>query len=292
MESIALKSRSVSKVIAAMSTLEGDGVPIHRAFPTHSLDDLDPFLLLDHMGPFEMRPGDDRGFPDHPHRGFETVTYVLQGQFQHRDSYGNRGLLGAGDIQWMTAGSGLVHSEMPGPDIARDGGVLEGFQLWINLPQRDKMTAPRYQELKGGEIPVVKDGGATVRVIAGESSGQKGLIETRIPITYLHVTLAPGARVRQAVPRAQNAFAYVIGGEVEFAEGSTVKKGEVAIFANDGDEIALSAPATASSDANVLLIAGEPLNEPVARYGPFVMNTRQELAQAFEDFQSGKMGRL
>ncbi len=292
MESVAVKVRGVSRIVAGTSTLEGDGVPIQRAFPTRSLEDLDPFLLLDHMGPFEMRPGDGRGFPDHPHRGFETVTYVLQGQFQHRDSYGNHGLLGAGDIQWMTAGSGLVHSEMPGPDIAREGGLLEGFQLWINLPRRDKMTAPRYQELKGSEIPVVKQDGATVRVIAGESSGEKGLIETRIPMAYLHVTLAPGARYVQPVPRAQNAFAYVIGGAVEFADGSAAKQGDVAIFANDGDEIAFSAAAAASGNTDVLLIAGQPLNEPVARYGPFVMNTRQELVQAYEDFQNGKMGRL
>ena len=283
--------RGISRIVPSLSTLEGDGVSIRRAFPTGSLDDLDPFLLLDHLGPTDLRPGEAKGFPDHPHRGFETVTYLLEGQFQHRDSRGNHGLLGPGDLQWMTAGSGLVHSEMPGPDLIRDGGRLQGFQLWVNLPRRDKMIDPRYQELTGGRIPTVRNGGATVRIIAGEALGEKGLIETRIPIVYLHLTLEPGAEHVQLIPRNQNAFAYVINGAAIFGD-SPASEGNVAIFSNDGDEVRISNAASAKQEANVLLISGEPLNEPVARYGPFVMNTRQEVVQAFEDYQQGRLGRI
>jgi redox-sensitive bicupin YhaK (pirin superfamily) len=279
--------RSISRIVSSVSTLEGDGVAIRRAFPTRLLDDVDPFLLLDHLGPTDLQPGEAKGFSDHPHRGFETVTYMLDGQFQHRDSRGNHGLLGPGDLQWMTAGSGLVHSEMPGPDLVRNGGRLQGFQLWVNLPRRDKMIDPRYQELTGARIPVVRNGGAAVRIIAGEALGQKGAIETRIPITYLHVTLEPGAEHVQSIPRSQNAFAYVVNGEA-----APAKAGDVIMFVNDGDAVRLSNDASAKRAANILLISGEPLNEPVARYGPFVMNTRQEVVQAFEDYQHGRLGRI
>jgi redox-sensitive bicupin YhaK (pirin superfamily) len=279
--------RSISRIVSSVSTLEGDGVAIRRAFPTRLLDDVDPFLLLDHLGPTDLQPGEAKGFSDHPHRGFETVTYMLDGQFQHRDSRGNHGLLGPGDLQWMTAGSGLVHSEMPGPDLVRNGGRLQGFQLWVNLPRRDKMIDPRYQELTGGRIPVVRNGGATVRIIAGEALGHKGSIQTRIPIVYLHLTLEPGAEHDQPIPRNQNAFAYVVNGE-----SSSAKAGDVIMFGNDGDAIRLWNDGSAKREANLLLISGEPLNEPVARYGPFVMNTRQEVVQAFEDYQQGRLGRI
>jgi redox-sensitive bicupin YhaK (pirin superfamily) len=279
--------RSISRIVSSVSTVEGDGVAIRRAFPTRLLDDVDPFLLLDHLGPTDLQPGEAKGFSDHPHRGFETVTYMLDGQFQHRDSRGNQGLLGPGDLQWMTAGSGLVHSEMPGPDLIRNGGRLQGFQLWVNLPRRDKMIDPRYQELTGARIPTVRNGGVTVRIIAGEALGENGSIQTRIPITYLHLTLEPGAEHVQPIPRSQNAFAYVINGE-----STPAKAGDVIVFGNDGDAVRLSNDASAKREANLLLISGEPLNEPVARYGPFVMNTRQEVVQAFEDYQQGRLGRI
>ena len=290
MENVAVKTRTVQRIASAERTLEGEGVPIRRAFPTRVLADIDPFLLLDHLGPVDLGPGEAKGFPSHPHRGFETVSYVLDGQLEHRDSYGNHGRLGPGDLQWMTAGSGLVHSEMPSAEIARNGGRLQMFQLWVNLPQRDKMTPPRYQELTGGRIPTVERAGATARVIAGEALGVRGLIETRIPIVYLHVTLAPGAKLDQSVPRSRNAFVYVMKGEVEVADGALAKEGQFAIFEHDADDIVVTN--ASASPADFLLIAGEPLNEPVARYGPFVMNTRQELVQAYEDFQNGRMGRL
>ena len=277
------KPRSVQRSVAALRTTEGAGVPIGRAFPTRSIEDLDPFLLLDHMGPITFKPGQNLGFPDHPHRGFETVTYLLSGQMEHKDSFGNRGFLEAGDVQWMTAGSGLVHSEMPGRDLVKNGGRLEGFQLWINLPKRDKMTPPRYQELKADQIPVAEspNGEVKVRVIAGESLGVKGAIESRTPILYLHLTLLPGASHVQAVPAAFNAFGYVIRGK---------EQGRVILFDHDGDEIRLEN--TSAEPLELLLIAGEPIQEPVARYGPFVMNTREELVQAFEDFRDGKMGTI
>ena len=284
-----LKFRSVGQSVAAQRTTEGGGVPIRRAFPNQRLDEVDPFLLFDHMGPLSFRPGETTGFPDHPHRGFETVTYLLEGQMEHRDSFGNRGKLNAGDIQWMTAGSGLVHSEMPGSDLVRDGGRLEGFQIWVNLPKRAKMTPPHYQELSAAQIPVAHGDGVSVRVIAGESLGVKGAVQTTTPIEYLHVTLAPGARHVQAIPPSHNAVAYVFRGQVT-AEGQNGGEGHLFVFRHDGDHVRLTNAGDAP--AEILLLAGEPLGEPVARYGPFVMNTRDELLQAFEDFRSGKMGTI
>jgi redox-sensitive bicupin YhaK (pirin superfamily) len=288
-----VKARSVTSAFPSLRTLEGEGVEIGRAFPTREIEDIDPFLLLDHMGPIQIKPGEALGFPDHPHRGFETVTYLLDGQIEHKDSFGNRGLLEAGDVQWMTAGSGLVHSEMPARELVRTGGRLEGFQLWVNLPRRDKMTAPRYQELKSATIPraTSSTGDVQVRVIAGESLGTRGAIESRTPILYLHLTLGPGATHVQSVPEAFNAFALVIRGQAWFPGLATAHgEGRVVVFAKDGDEISISNPSAKPSE--LLLIAGEPIGEPVERYGPFVMNTREEIMQAFRDFREGKMGTI
>lgn len=269
--------RSVLKKIRSQATTEGAGVPIRRVFPTAQLDDLDPFLLLDHMGPNKMAAGQATGFPDHPHRGFETVTYLLDGQMEHRDSFGNRGVINPGGIQWMTAGSGLVHSELPGPDMLRTGGTLHGFQLWVNLPRKDKMAPPRYQELDAQHIPAFKEGESTIRVVAGEG----GSVESRTPILYSHITLAPGASHEHAVPKNWNVFAYYFGG---------AREGDVELFAKDGDSVVLNNPSDKPSE--VLLIGGEPIGEPVARYGPFVMNSKEELYKAFEDFRAGKMGQI
>ncbi len=279
--------RRAARVFPAQQTIEGDGVNVRRAFPISSVDSVDPFLLLDHMGPIDFAPGQKSGFPPHPHRGFETVTYLLSGQFDHHDSFGNRGKLNAGDVQWMTAGSGLVHSETPGSDLVRDGGQLEGFQLWVNLPKSEKMTAPGYQEVAGANLPlaVSADGKVRVKIIAGSSMGRKAAIGTRTPILYLHFTLAPGATHVQEVPSSYSAFAYVFRGALPFA-----KAGEVAIFDDSGDTVELSNEGV--EPLELLLIAGEPLKEPVMRYGPFVMNTRDELVEAFEDYRSGKMGVL
>lgn len=283
------KARTVAQIVPGLKVTEGGGVTVRRTFPTSRLDDVDPFLLLDHMGPWDIAPGQATGFPDHPHRGFETVTYMLEGQMEHKDSYGHHGIIAAGDVQWMTAGSGLVHSEMPGSDLVREGGRLQGFQIWVNLPKRDKMIAPRYQELKASEIPVAGSGGVKVRIVAGSAFGRKGAVETRTPITYLHLTLAPRASYVHDVPRKQNAIVYVIEGEAGF-DGQTAGAGKAALFSHDGEEVRFSN--SGDKPLDVLLLAGEPLNEPVARYGPFVMNTREEIYKAFEDYRTGKMGTI
>jgi redox-sensitive bicupin YhaK (pirin superfamily) len=286
--------RSVSQVVPTVRQLEGAGFVVRRPFPTQALDHFDPFLLLDHMGPVDLAPGEAKGAPDHPHRGFETVTYMLEGEFEHEDSAGNRGVLRPGDVQWMTAGDGVVHSEMPSERIVREGGRLHGFQLWVNLPRRDKRMPPRYQEIPAARIPEATsaDGLAKVRVIAGESLGTRAVIETRTPIMYLHFTLQPGARVLQSVPAELRGFAYVFAGEARIgANERPVREGEAAFLAN-GDEVSLAVAPDARQPAQVLLIAGAPLREPVARYGPFVMNSRDELIEAFNDFQNGNFGRI
>ena len=287
--------RSVANVVDAVRTVEGEGFVVNRPFPTRTLDHFDPFLLLDQMGPANLAPGEAKGAPDHPHRGFETVTYMLEGRMEHKDSAGNAGAIGPGDVQWMTAGAGVVHSEMPGADLSRKGGRMHGFQLWVNLPKRDKMMKPRYQEIPSARIPTGRssDGRVSVRVIAGEALGAKAVIETRTPIQYLHYTLQPGARTVQAVPHDYNAFAYVIDGAATLGpDAAPASRRQMVTFANDGDEVAIAAQEAAEQPLDVLLIAGLPLKEPVARYGPFVMNTRAELLQAVDDFQNGRMGRI
>jgi len=288
MTNVTTKHRTVDRIVPSLRTTEGGGVVINRAFPIPELEDHDPFLLLDHFGPVDLAPGAATCFPDHPHRGFETVTYLLQGQMEHKDSFGHHGTLHPGDVQWMTAGSGLVHSEMPPRDFIRTGGWLEGFQLWINLPKSEKMTAPRYQELSAGQIPVAQSANGSVRakIIAGEALGQRGRIDTRLPIFYVHYTLAPRANIEHEAPASFQAFAYVINGQTQFA-----KARDLALFSNDSDSILIENPSS-SEPLDVLLIGGRPLTEPVARYGPFVMNTRAELMQAFEDYRNGRMGKI
>jgi hypothetical protein len=285
------KPRSVRRVLPSVETLEGAGFLVHRPFPTSALDHFDPFLLLDEMGPMELGPGQAKGAPDHPHRGFETVTYLLDGKMEHGDSRGNRGRLGPGDVQWMTAGSGVVHSEMPEAEFASRGGRMHGFQLWVNLPRKDKMMAPRYQEVPADRIPVGRsaDGAVTARVLAGEAFGARAVIDTRTPIAYLDLTLAPGAVHEQPMPEDFNAFAYVVSGSGFFGAGrASAGPHELVLFGNDGATARLEAGPDAPLRA--LLVGGRPLDEPVARAGPFVMNTRAEVVQAFEDFQSGRLG--
>src|SRR3954469_24797277 len=206
------EGRTVAGIVNCIETLEGGGFLVRRPFPKASFSDFDPFLLLDEMGPMDVAPGEAKGAPDHPHRGFETVTYLLSGEMQHKDSSGRAGRLRPGDVQWMTAGAGVVHAEMPSAEFMRTGGRMHGFQLWVNLPKRDKMMKPRYQEIPSAQIPKATsaDGLVTVTVIAGEVLGQKAVIETRTPIIYLHYRIKPGGSVVQYVPRDYNAFAYVV----------------------------------------------------------------------------------
>ncbi|MBD0369907.1 MAG: pirin family protein [Pyrinomonadaceae bacterium] len=292
-ESRAVGARTVAGLVNSIETLEGAGFLVRRPFPKASFSKFDPFLLLDEMGPMELAPGQAKGAPDHPHRGFETVTYLLSGEMEHKDSRGHKGRLRAGDVQWMTAGAGVVHSEMPSREFQRDGGRLHGFQLWVNLPQRDKMMRPRYQEIQAARIPKATsdDRLVTVSVIAGEAMGKQAVIETCTPIIYLHYTIKPGGAVSQRVPVEYNAFAYIVDGEGRFgAEGERALDGQMVLFAQDGDLVRIENAADAKTTLEVLLIAGVPLNEAVARYGPFVMNTEGEILQAIEDYREGRMG--
>lgn len=287
--------RTVAGIINSVETLEEAGFLVRRPFPKSSFSEFDPFLLLDELGPINLKPDQAKGAPDDPHRGFETVSYVLEGRLEHKDSEGHAGLLNPGDVQWMTAGAGVVHSEMPESEFARIGGRMHGIQLWVNLPQRDKMTPPRYQEIPAMQIPVAQteNGSVQVRVIAGEALGAKAVIETRTPIIYLHFTLQPGAAIVQPVPKEYNAFAYVLDGSGLFGiEQEHGDDGQMVIFAQDGEEVAIANPPDAQQALDLLLIAGIPLNEPVVRYGPFVMNTEAEIMQALEDYQNGRMGRI
>ena len=289
------KKRTISQIINAKTTTEGDGFTVHRPFPNNIVRDFDPFLLLDEMGPIDLSAGEAKGASDHPHRGFETVTYVLDGAFEHKDSQGNSGKLFSGDVQWMTAGSGVIHSEMPEKEFAQKGGRLHGFQLWVNLPKKDKMIKPRYQDVPSKNIPIAKskDGKVQVKVIAGESMGKNAVIDTKTPIIYLHFTIQPGGIVTQIVPQNYNTFAYVANGEALFGtEQKNAKKEQAVFFEKDGDEVVIAIPNDVSSQADVILLAGIPLNEPVKRYGPFVMNTEEELQQAITDYKSGKMGKI
>src|SRR5204863_1061879 len=289
------KGRAVAGIVNSIETLEGGGFLVRRPFPKPAFSDFDPFLLLDEMGPMDVAPGEAKGAPDHPHRRFETVTYMLSGDMEHKDSSGHSGQLRSGDVQWMTAGSGVVHAEMPSAEFMRTGGRMHGFQLWVNLPQRDKMVKPRYQEIPSSRIPKATsaDGLVSVSVIAGEAMGAKAVIETRTPIIYLHYRLEPGGVATQPVPRTFNAFAYVVEGVGLFgAQGERAGDGQMVLFAPDGDEVRIENPADAKVGLEVLLIAGVPLNEPIARYGPFVMNTEAEIHQAFEDYRRGRMGAI
>lgn len=292
-------SRAVAFVRDAIETFEGEGFRVRRPFPIAVASEIDPFLLLDEMGPMDLGPGEAKGASDHPHRGFETVTYMLAGRMEHRDSQGNVGQLTPGDVQWMTAGAGVIHSEMPEETFLREGGRMHGLQLWVNLPSGDKLMQPRYQDIPASRIPVAssEDGGTLVRVIAGESMGKSAVIETRTPILYLHVTLKPGARFVQPVPLDFNVFAYIIDGSGMFGSSSVpATSGQMVVFESTGDEVVVTALEGASEDPSkvldFVLIGGRPLNEPVARYGPFVMNTEEEIHQAITDFRNGTFGEI
>jgi len=280
------RSRSVERIVRGQATSDGDGVKLTRVLTQALQRRLDPFLMLDAFG------SDDAadyigGFPDHPHRGFETVTYMLAGRMRHFDNHGHEGVIEAGDVQWMTAGRGVIHSEMP----EQQSGLMRGFQLWINLPRKDKMIPPRYQDTASARIPEVAnaDGSVRVKVIAGEAMGTRGVIETRIPVLYLHLMLKPGAEFATQVPKSENAFVYVVEGAARF--GSTrAEASQVALLDRGGEAVSVVNPGTDTLSA--LLIAGEPIGEPVARYGPFVMNSKEEVWRAVEDYREGKMGTL
>lgn len=283
-----MQIRDATRVITAHRQEEGAGFIVRRPVPTQGVDHIDPFLLIDELGPIDYPPGEAIGAPDHPHRGFETVSYILEGEVEHEDSAGHKGQLRVGDVQWMTAGAGIVHSEMPSRTLMKSGGRVHGFQIWVNLPAKLKMTQPRYQEVPAARIPhgVSSDGKAHVNVIAGEALGAKAVIETLTPIVYQDWILSPGADVTIPIPADHQVLAYVFQGIADVGTRN-VRDGQLAIL-GAGDAVRLSA----STNARLLLLAGVPLKEPVARYGPFVMNTELELMQAVRDFQSGRMGEI
>jgi quercetin 2,3-dioxygenase len=288
-------ARPVEQVATAASAFEGAGFPVRRPFPG-ALDQAhtDPFLMLDQMGPVEYLPGKALGAPDHPHRGFETVTYLIDGEMEHRDSHGGGGVIHGGDTQWMTAGAGLVHSEMPTEKMMREGGLLHGVQLWVNLPRSDKRAEPRYQDITGDELVLFRnvDGTALVRLIAGDVSGVKGPGNTHTPIALAHATLQPGAHLALEWPREFNALVYVLSGSGRVGpDGQQLRSGQVASF-GAGDVLIVDADSDADEPLEVLLLGGKPIREPVFSYGPFVMNTKSEIIEAIDDFNAGKMGSI
>lgn len=290
-------SRPVRSVTSAPSGLEGEGFPVRRAFAGVALSELDPFVHMDQMGEVEYAPGEPKGTPWHPHRGFETVTYMIDGTFVHQDSNGGGGTITNGDTQWMTAGAGILHIEAPPEELVVSGGLFHGIQLWVNLPKSNKWAPPRYQDLRGSEATLLAspDGGALLRVIAGELGGHTGPGVTYTPMAMVHATLSPGAKLRLPWRRDFNALAYVLAGEATAGENHRpVHTGQLVVF-GPGNFLELGAAprqSSASPNAEVLILGGEPIKEPVVHYGPFVMNTREEILQALADYQAGRLGQI
>jgi redox-sensitive bicupin YhaK (pirin superfamily) len=287
--------RPVVSVTTAPAGFEGEGFPVRRAFVGVTAESLDPFVHMDQMGEVEYAPGEPRGTAWHPHRGVETVTYMVDGTFRHRDSTGGGGVITNGDTQWMTAGAGILHIERPPEELVVSGGLFHGIQLWVNLPASKKWVPARYQDIRAAKVALgtSEDGGTLVRVIAGEVAGLAGPGVTHTPIALVHATLQPGARLVLPWPAEFNALVYVLSGSGAVGpEGRPLSTGRLAVLGR-GDNISLTADAKQESrygGLDVLLLGGEPIGEPVAHYGPFVMNTRDELIQAVEDYQAGRMG--
>ena len=289
--------RPVRSITTGPKGYEGEGFPVVRAFAGVSAAALDPFVHMDQMGEVEYEPGEPKGTDWHPHRGFETVTYIIDGRFAHQDSHGGGGLITDGATQWMTAGAGVLHIETPPAELVESGGTFHGIQLWVNLPRKDKFAAPRYQSIEGGEVKLLSsdDGGALLRIIAGQIDEQQGPGSTYTPITLAHATIQPGARLDVPWNRDFNALVYVLAGEgVVGPVGNPIRQGQLAVM-GPGDRISVSA--RSSQDARnpameVLLLGGKPIREPVFHYGPFVMNTKAEVIEALEDFNAGKFGAI
>jgi redox-sensitive bicupin YhaK (pirin superfamily) len=294
---IATQQRAVVDLTTAPSGFEGDGFPVRRAFAGAYLEDLDPFIHLDQMGEVEYAPGEAKGTPWHPHRGFETVTYMLDGVFEHNDSNGGGGVITNGDTQWMTAGAGILHIERPPEWLVAQGGLFHGFQLWVNLPRDQKLAAPRYQDIRAGEVALASspDGGALVRVIAGEVAGHRGPGSTYTPITLVHATLSAGAELVLPWRSDFNALAYVLSGHGTVGtERRSASMGQLAVF-GPGNALSFAADKVQEGRAptfDVLLLGGRPIREPIAWMGPFVMNTREEVLQAFTDYRAGRLGTI
>lgn len=291
------RPRPVKSVTSAPSGYEGEGFPVRRAFAGVDLRDLDPFIHLDQMGEVEYAPGEPKGTPWHPHRGFETVTYMIDGIFEHSDSNGGGGVITNGDTQWMTAGAGILHIEKPPEHLVMSGGLFHGFQLWVNLPRAQKWAAPRYQDLRADEVRLVAspDGGTLLRIIAGDVAGFTGPGSTYTPMTQVHATISPGAQLDIPWRADYNGLLYVLNGDGSVGiEGRPIGMGQLAVF-GPGDVITVKAARVQESrspNMDVLILGGRPIREPVAWMGPFVMNTREEVVQAFNDYQAGRLGSI
>lgn len=291
------RARPVQSLTTAPHGLEGEGFPVRRAFAGVDLRELDPFVHLDQMGEVEYAPGEPKGTPWHPHRGFETVTYMIDGTFEHTDSNGGGGVITNGDTQWMTAGAGILHIEKPPEWLVTSGGLFHGFQLWVNLPAAQKWSPPRYQDLRAGEVALATspDGGALIRIIAGEVGGQSGPGSTYTPMTLVHMTLSPGARVSLPWRPDYNALVYAMAGfGTVGAEARPMQTGQLAVL-GPGDAVVVGAnqvQESRSPNLDVLILGGRPIREPVAWMGPFVMNTRDEILQAVADYQAGRLGTI
>lgn len=291
------QARPVLQVTTAPQGFEGEGFPVRRAFAGVSDAALDPFIHMDQMGEIDYGPGEPKGTPWHPHRGFETVTYMIEGTFEHADSIGGGGVIANGATQWMTAGAGILHIEKPPEALVMSGGLFHGVQLWVNLPSAKKMVDPRYQDLLPDDVGLATtlDGGALLRVIAGELGPVKGPGSTLTPISLVHASISPGAEVRIPWNPNYNALCYVLAGDGTVGdERRPVTAGQLTVF-GQGDTLVMTAADVQDSrttELEVLILGGEPIREPVAKYGPFVMNTREELVQAFEDFEAGRLGTI
>ena len=291
------RARRVKSITTAPQGFEGEGFPVRRAFAGVDLAELDPFVHLDQMGEVEYAPGEPKGTPWHPHRGFETVTYIIDGIFDHKDNNGGGGTISNGDTQWMTAGAGILHIETPPEHLVMSGGLFHGFQLWVNLPAAKKWSPPAYQDVRANDVSLLSsaDGGSLIRIIAGELDGHVGPGSTQTPITLIHATVAPGAELRLPWRKDYNALVYAIAGH-GFAGEETrpIQMGQLTVF-GDGDSIVIRAAnqqETRSPNLELFILGGQPIKEPVAWMGPFVMNTKAEVLQAFEDFQKGKLGSI
>ena len=286
------KIRKVLIIKNCEKTFEGDGVPVTRAFPVSERRENDPFLLFDHFGPINYDPGKATGVPAHPHCGFEAITYLLNGEIQHKDSWGGNASIKTGDIQWMTTGSGLIHSELATKEFKEKGGTIEGLQIWINLPKKNKKTKPSYQHINKNTIPIInlKNQLGTIKIIAGEIFEKKSIINTFSPVTIFDVQMIKEGSINLTVPQDQILMVYIIKGRLEFEKNiqSAVER-QMIYFDQSGDQVILN---SITSEGSYLILAGKPLNEPISRYGPFVANTENEIKKAMEDYQGGKMGRL
>jgi len=278
--------RSVSHILES-SNIDMGSFQVKQPLPTQKVPQISPFLLLHHFGPIKVEPGfDPIDLGPHPHRGFEPVTFLYQGGIRHKDSLGNEGILEAGDIQWMTAGRGIIHSERASDFFMENGGTIEGIQLWVNLPAKDKMTQPKYQEIRKNDIPVITENKVTHRLVSGQWNGQKGIVNTFSPMIIIQTSILSGGKTQIPIPENFNACIYILSGEITLNDNFDYPAGKMIYFTNKGDGIGIEGLA----DTEILVLCGEPIEEPLAQYGPFVMNSQTEIMEAMRDYQMGKMG--